>query len=424
LSLLLDEESGNAELDQLIELLTIGETYFFRHQELFDALRDAVLPEIISRNRKSRRVRIWSAGCSNGAEVYSLAIVLRRDLGHLIQGWNISILGTDINRTFLAQATAGEYEEWAFRGTPPELRRDCFQQDGTTWRIASQFHEGVAFDYHNLANQPFLPPTPNHTAFDLILCRNVLIYFGPDFVERVISQLAEYLVPDGWLAVGHAEHGGHFQNNFEAVHFPGAILYRKSKRRKGETALHELQFTEDRRTKPSSPSMFVPAEPNLHGGHSAIAPRSLELASNISLRNRTPAAEAPIQLQQICALADEGRIDAALQLCQNQVASQPLNPIGYFYEALLLDLLGQHSPALRSLQKAIYLDRKFVFAHYYSALIHEKLGHVHEALTSFRNVAPLLVGRPSTERLPDAGDLTVADLQELTRTHVESLEAS
>jgi chemotaxis protein methyltransferase CheR len=405
LSLLKEENPGSAELDKLVELLTIGETYFFRHRELFDALRDAVLPEIIGRNGHSRRLRIWSAGCANGAEVYSLAIVLRRDLSHLVQGWNISIVGTDINRTFLAQAAVGDYEEWAFRGTPPELRRECFQQGDKTWRIARQFREGVSFHYHNLVSGPF-PATPcGRAAFDLILCRNVLIYFGPDFTERVISQLAECLAPEGWLAVGHAEHGTCFQAAFEAVSFPGAILYRKSKPREA----------------PSSPSGAVPAKTFLHGAHCTMAPRSVEAASNVS-RNRSTAGETPIDLQQIRALADRGNIEAALRLCQARLTREPLNPIGYFYEALLLDLVGQHAPALRSLQKAIYLDRKFALAHYYSGLIREKLGLREEALTSFRNVAPLIAGRPETERLPEAEGLAVADLQELTRLHIAELE--
>jgi chemotaxis protein methyltransferase CheR len=281
----------------------------------------------------------------------------------------------------------------------------------------------VAFHYHNLANQPFRSPVHNLAAFDLILCRNVLIYFGPDFVESVLSQLAESLVPTGWLAVGHAEHGRHLQSDFETVSFPGAILYRKLLPGDTATLCRQPRFLNEPRLKPGRPSAVILAESFLHGAHISVAPRSAAMGAPTSgASKQLLPAESPIELQQIRALADAGNIDAALQLCGTLIASQPLNPIGYFYEALLSDLVGQHAGALRSLQKAIYLDRKFVLAHYYSGLIHEKLGHIREALTSFRNVAPLLAGRPGTEPLAEAGGLSVNDLQELTRKHVDSLE--
>jgi chemotaxis protein methyltransferase CheR len=424
LELLQCETAAGTELDQLVERLTIGETYFFRHSELFDALRDAALPEIIDRNRNSRCLRIWSAGCSIGAEVYSLSIVLRCDLGHLLQGWNISILGTDINRTFLAQADAGEYEEWAFRGTAPELRRECFEQRDKTWRIASRFREGVAFAYHNLASEPYSPPLRTPGGFDLILCRNVLIYFAPEFTERLVSKFAECLAPEGWLAVGHAEHGSHFKSAFETVTFPGSILYRKSPPHTTRTTSREARYLHGACATLHSASAIGASELFLHGAHRTVAVGSVGLASS---KNGDNSAAGPTQtlniLQQIGMLADEGRIDAALELCTRQLDREPLNPSGHFYEALLLDLVDQHAAALQSLQKTIYLDRKFVLAYYYAGLIHEKLGHAREATISFRNVEPLLAERPQDEPLVDAGGLSIADLRKLTRMHLESLEA-
>src|SRR5207249_2650378 len=101
LRLLRSDEIDGPELDKLIALLTIGETFFFRHHEAFDALRDVVFPDLIRRNQAIRKLRVWSAGCSIGAEPYSIAILLKRDLGHLLSGWEVSIIATDINREFL-----------------------------------------------------------------------------------------------------------------------------------------------------------------------------------------------------------------------------------------------------------------------------------------------------------------------------------
>ena len=104
LDILCDPLRGPSELDALIAEITIGETYFFRHQEHFDALRDLVLPDLIARNQTSRSLRIWCAGCADGPEPYSLAILLKRELAHQLLGWQVTILGTDINRRALARA--------------------------------------------------------------------------------------------------------------------------------------------------------------------------------------------------------------------------------------------------------------------------------------------------------------------------------
>ena len=108
LGVLRDPLRGRPELDELIAEITIGETYFFRHQEHFDALRDVVLPDLLARNQLKRSLRIWCAGCAEGPEAYSLAILLRREMAHKLADWEVSILGTDINRESLARAREGK----------------------------------------------------------------------------------------------------------------------------------------------------------------------------------------------------------------------------------------------------------------------------------------------------------------------------
>ena len=423
--LLQDEHAGEAELDQLIELLTIGETHFFRHRELFDALRDVALPDIIDRNRTTKRLRVWSAGCSTGPEAYSLSILLRRDLGAAVSGWNISILGTDINRPFLSQATEGRYEEWAFRGTSSELRRECFEEQIKSWRIAPRFQEGVTFQYHNLARHPFPSLLHNLLAFDLILCRNVLIYFAPEVVQRIISQLAECLVPDGWLAVGHAEHGAHLQASFDAVNVPGATLYRKSGPRPERTAFDGSRMLRDIALQPistsgASPSRSLAQKPAAWGGGPRNPRRVGPSPAARELKSR--AFKSCPEVGRIRSLADRGDVDAALQLCETLIAKHPLKPIYYFYQALLLDQVAGHDAALEALIKSIYLDREFDLAHYYLGLTQQKLGNTPAAIKSFRNVLRLMKGRDRSERLPDAEGMTIADLDELTHMHIESLE--
>ena len=425
LELLQDEHAGEAELDQLIALLTIGETHFFRHRELFDALRDVALPDIIDRNRTTKRLRVWSAGCSTGPEAYSLSILLRRDLADVVSDWNISILGTDINRPFLSQATEGRYEEWAFRGTSPELRRECFEEQTKSWRIAPIFQEGVTFQYHNLARHPFPSLVHNLLAFDLILCRNVLIYFAPEIVEQIIAQLAECLVPGGWLAVGHAEHGAYLQQAFETANCPGATLYRKSGARPPQITINDSTLQRDVAAPSISTSGVSPSRSRTQKrtawGGGPRNPRRAGPSPPVRELNSSASQPCP-EVERIRALADQGDVDAALQLCETLISKYPLEPIYYFYQALLLDHVAGHDAALKALIKAIYLDREFDLAHYYLGLTQQKLGDTPAAIKSFHNVLRLLEGRDRSQRLPDAEGMAIADLEELTHMHIKTLE--
>lgn len=429
LELLLDDAPGEAELDAMIGLLTIGETYFFRHRELFDALRDVALPEIIGRNRLTRRLRVWSAGCSTGPEAYSISILLRRDLHPLTEDWNISILGTDINRPFLSQAAEGRYEEWAFRGTSAELRRDCFHEEGRAWQIAERYQRGVTFQYHNLARHPFPSLVHNLAAFDLILCRNVLIYFAPDVVEQIVSKLAECLVPGGWLAIGHAEHGAKCLGALEAVNCPGATLYRKPP---SQTASY---ITCSLREQGAS---RAPARTNNRGPYDPVRPANpfIEYESRVATQdvsdgnlgatsgNGTQASPDLSEIDKVRALADEGNLESALQLCDSLIVAYPLQANFHFYRALLLDQIAGHKAALESLNRAIYLDREFVLAHYYTGTTLLKLSNSVAAIKSFRNVQRLIAARDPAECLPNAEGMTIADLDELTQLHIETLEAA
>ncbi len=227
LKLLTDPVCGPAELDALIVEITIGETSFFRHREHFDALRDVVLPRLIARNRENRSLRFWCAGCADGPEPYSLAILQKREMAEQLRGWQNTILGTDINRLCLARARDGEFEEWAFRSTPEEVRRNCFRREGKRWHLLPEYREGVSFQYHNLAENAFPSLVNNIAAFDLIVCRNVMIYFGPDRMRKMILRFYDCLAPGGWLLVGPAEPNMTFFKPFLTVNAPGVTLYQK-----------------------------------------------------------------------------------------------------------------------------------------------------------------------------------------------------
>ena len=197
---------GSAEMELLTGQLTIGETYFFRDEDQFAAIRDVILPDILQRNRATNELRIWSAGCSTGAEPYSLAILLADEMAPQIAGWKVSIYASDLNRSFLAQAAAGKYRASALRATSEQRKRDCFSHQGLVWTLDSRYKERVTFHHLNLAQSQFPTPWQGGTHLDLILCRNVMIYFAPEVNRRLIAEFHRPLEVGGWLVVGASEY--------------------------------------------------------------------------------------------------------------------------------------------------------------------------------------------------------------------------
>lgn len=211
------------EWRQLAELLTIGETYFFRDRGQFSLLRDRLLPELIARNSATRSLAIYSAGCSTGEEAYSLAIMLAELLPDW-QKWRLYILGTDINQVAIAKAQRGIYGSWSFRTVPPEIQQRYFHQiNKHTWQLDDRIRRLVTFRYENLLSHP----QDNLYSLDLILCRNVFIYFTPDAVATVLNKFCNLLKPGGYLIPGHNELYGHHLGNLVTRVFPESVIYQR-----------------------------------------------------------------------------------------------------------------------------------------------------------------------------------------------------
>lgn len=422
---LLDHSAGVSELDALTAHLTIGETFFFRHRELFDALRERVIPELLERNQGRRQLRVWSAGCAIGAEPYSLAILLKQDFAQQLTGWEVSIIATDINREFLAQAERGEFGPWSFRSAPEDLQATCFVRSSSGWVIKEEFRRDVSFQYHNLVQHPFPSIVNNLCGFDLILCRNVMIYFEPAIVRRLIGQFNDCLVDDGWLAVGHAEPNVESYRAFRTVNAPGSVLYQKS----------SPAPTFDNWTPPSLPPL-PPVEPWLNPPAPATtakaeAPVSAARANRDMKRTTVPQPGPPSAvstaagaLAEVRQMLDRGDWDAALAACARLHDELHLHPLLHFYHALAAEQRGRHAECEQALRRALYLDRDMVLAHYYLGLALHRNRDARGAQRAFRNVLALLQPREETEAFADADGLTVGALRQLTEMHLEVLNRS
>lgn len=217
--------------DAIIEAITTKETRFFRDRALFEALRRVVLPEraaaLRSHSPRRHRIRIWSAGCSTGQECYSVAMLVRELAapgGDGLRDSSFTILGSDISSAALEAARAGEYSQTEVqRGVPAELLERYFVRSGRRWSAAESLRRLVQFQRFDLLQSPAALG-----AFDVILCRNVLIYFDDATRRRVCRGFQRLLQQGGWLALGSAESLLGMHEGWDTVRAGGALLYRKA----------------------------------------------------------------------------------------------------------------------------------------------------------------------------------------------------
>jgi chemotaxis protein methyltransferase CheR len=192
--------SPNGLADRVVEAMVTHESSFFRDVHPFESLRKVIMPELMRLRARERTLNIWCAACSSGQEPYSLAMMFREHLPEL-RDWKINLLATDISRPVLARAKEGLYNQIeANRGLPASLLIKYFHQHGTTWQIRPDIREMVSFRELNLAH-----PWPFLQRMDLVMMRNVLIYFDVDTKKTILNRLTRVLKPDGYLLLGSAE---------------------------------------------------------------------------------------------------------------------------------------------------------------------------------------------------------------------------
>lgn len=213
---------GNAELEQALEVLTTKETYFFRQEYQLRAFQEELLPRLVVTNASQRRLNVWSAGCSTGEEVYTLAILILES--SLFEGWDVNVIGSDLCRSNVAASRRGVYRESSFRVTPPEMRSRYFEErpDGT--HVIDRVKRLCHFGQLNLLDAEWSRTVGR---VDVVFCRNVLIYFDELSRRRVIDTLYDRLVPGGYLLLGHSESLLHLSTAFELVHLKEDLVYRK-----------------------------------------------------------------------------------------------------------------------------------------------------------------------------------------------------
>lgn len=429
--------------------LTVGETYFFREKHTFAALEEHIFADLIrSRRYGQRSLRIWSAGCATGEEPYSIAILLRKLIPEPTD-WNITILGTDINASFLQKASQGIYSEWSFRDTPRWIKEQHFRRQGDgRYETSPEVRKMVTFSYLNLAEDNYPSLLSNTNAMDIILCRNVLMYFAPERARRVIGKFYDALTDGGWLIVSPSEASHVLFSQFATVNLREAILYKKASSPELEVASFSMQqpsivpmldskcaVRETTTSKVSrtsvEPSTLDFKSPEVEAAiahdtldssfqtpyHEALAlhdqGRYAEAAEKLStwLLDNGTNAQAMALLARL--YANQGKLGEAIAWCEKALAGDKLNPAFHFLQGMILQEQGALEEAIRSLKRSLYLDQNFILGHFALGSLALRQGRSVDSNKHFENAISLLSIVPAEEILPESDGLTAGRLREI-----------
>jgi len=212
------------EFQEMFNRITINETSFFRNEPQLQTFEERILPELLEARKATKTLRIWSAACSSGEEPYTLAIQIYRSLGVRLADWRIEILGTDISGKVLDIARSGRYHHYAVRSTPPAIISRYFKQDGNYYQLSPDIMSMVNFEKLNLKD---VFAARRFGTFDLIMCRNVMIYFDDEMKTNVIKMFHNQLADDGTLYIGHSETLRNLDTGFVQLELPQAFAYQK-----------------------------------------------------------------------------------------------------------------------------------------------------------------------------------------------------
>jgi chemotaxis protein methyltransferase CheR len=428
---LLSSAPTRKEIEILASHLTVGETYFFREPKSFEALKRHILPELIGRrSRGERTLRIWSAGCCSGEEPYSVAILIDSLLSDL-RDWNVTILATDINQRFLRQATEGVYTEWSFRGVPAETRERYFlRRAPNRFEILPRIKRMVHFAYLNLAEDPYPSLLNSTNAMDVVLCRNVLMYFCDERARHVVLKLHHALTEGGWLIVSPVETSATSFHGFASVGFSGMTLYRKGGQAEvlpaAFTALPASGVSDSAAAAISAPQparedplaeepVFLLAAAASPDQAPALDDEACDARAEATATPVTPAAaDGGVGIASLArACANEGKLAEALEWCGKGLAANRLDPGLHYLSAMIQQERGELAAAAAALKRALYIDPDFVLAHFALANLARLGGKSEEARKGYGNALALLAKCDPEAVLPEADGIIVERLKEI-----------
>lgn len=445
---LISSDISKHQVEVLARHFTVGETYFFRDKPQLEILEQIVLPELINARRyNDKHLKLWSAGCSTGEEAYTLAMLIDRIIPDHAT-WNVCILATDANVQSLEEAKHATYKDWSFRSCDKKIKDDFFEKSGPSlFTVIPDIRNMVVFSYVNLAEDSYPSLLNNTNGIDVIVCKNVLMYFEKETASRIVDNFSRSLMDGGWLITSAVEMTLDIFPQFEVVRFPGVNFFRKR-------AIHETIDSGVEDTLPQSPISSVQS----HSPPSSISPPPLSKAATSRADKVLPTAEkAKVLHDDALALYKAGRYAEAAQVlektlsgskagqppdslgsmelltrayanlgdlkqaeaqCRTLISHSKLDPQFRFLHASILQALGRTADAKRILREVIYLDSGFTLAHFSLGNIAWKESRQEEATRHFNNALGSLRGMDPEEVLAESDGMTVGRIAETLQSFI------
>ena len=400
--LVLVRSSGSA-LDHLVDELRIGETHFMRHPDQLDLIRQGVLPAL-RRRGSSNPPRVWSAGCASGEEAYTLAILLEQE------GLDkrALVLGTDLSPAALQKARAASYSDWSMRGVTAQFLQDYFHHVGNRRILVDRIRTRVRFEQLNLVGAEDYAAA-GASRMDIILCRNVLIYFDRVTAGAIAARLYDCLAEGGMLMTAGADPLIGQYAPFEVDVTRAGLVYRRPRTaRPGAVPAKPVLA--------ASPAPWALEEPRKAAGREPPAPAEAQ--------SPLPAEAARQAFEQVMVLANGMGAFEAEVMAQAALHRHPLDAPLHYLRATLLLALDRDGEAEREAQRSLYLEPSLAVAHFLLGTILRKRGARPGALRAFRNVRDLCAARPSDEEVPAGAGERVGALHSAASAEMRRLEVS
>lgn len=402
--------------DGLASALNVSDTHFFRDSEQVEELRSSILPELVARRREDRRLRIWSAGCSSGEESYTLAILLQQVIPDL-SGWEVLILATDINGASLERARRGIYREWSFRGIPATRARQYFLRTGDLLEVVPAIRRMVTFARLNLAEPVYPSVATNTNGLDLILCRNVLLYFDRAEAHAVVARLRSSLDDAGRLIVSRVDSSLPIFDGLRTDR-PGSGVFTKAH----PTDVDAGALGGEAPAPVTHPPSRLPQVSRPLPERRASSIRHTEVPRSIVPSGRSDPTTGSIEPASAEPRAAYGAVLAtwsnsgpleARSLLDRALGDNPLDAALYYLDGLILLEQGDVTGALRGFRRSIYSDAEFALAHLGQGTALARAGHGDRARAALEKASRLVADLDPRDTVFAPDGLTVAEVLEL-----------
>ncbi len=450
--------TSREELRAIAGYLTVSETHFFRIADHFRALAQVVLPERMRVQADRRQLSILSLGCASGEEAYSVAMVVCdcADLG----AWQVSIRGVDVNPAMIAKAVHARYSQWSLRDTLAEFQTRHFRSNGQHFHLHDSIRQMVVFQEGNLVDAA--AAFWHSSAYDVILARNVLMYFSPEAAKAVIGRIADSLAPGGYLFLGPAENLRGITQDFHLCHTNDTFYYQRRGRPRQAQPVEAGSYVPSPVLSPAlgaaeisngwvdsirlaseRVARLTSSQPSLAGAR-AVAPVAPVIAGQngahndvqpaLSLMRQERFTEAlaalptsaggefdpDVQLLRAVLLVNGGQLCDAEKVCQQLLAVDELNAGAQYVMALCREQAGDRAAAMDHDRTATYLDPSFAIPHLHLGLLSRRAGDLATARLELNQASLLLTREDPSRILLFGGGFGREALVEMCRRELQS----